>query len=132
METDKIIDLLDEEIEKELHELSSMPAGSKEKSAAIDALAELYKLRIEETKNDREHFEKCDFNETENSFKRDQLREQITDRYVKLGIAAAELVLPLIFYGVWMRKGLKFEETGTFTSTTFKGFINRFKPTKKN
>lgn len=132
METDKIIDLLDEEIEKELSELSSMPAGSKEKSVAIDALVELYKLRIEETKNDREHFEKYDFNETENSFKRDQLREQIMDRYVKLGIAAAELVLPLIFYGVWMRKGLKFEETGTFTSTTFKGFINRFKPTKKN
>ena len=25
----------------------------------------------------------------------------------------------------------KFEETGTFTSSTFKGLINRFRPTKK-
>ena len=45
---------------------------------------------------------------------------------------AAELVLPLMFYGVWMRRGLRFEETGTFTSQTFKNLFNRFKPTRKS
>ena len=60
-----------------------------------------------------------------------QLVEQKKDRYFRLGLETAGLVLPLIFYGIWMRKGFKFEETGTFTSTTFRGLFNRFRPTKK-
>lgn len=52
------------------------------------------------------------------------------DRYIRLGIEAAQLVLPLMFYATWMKKGLAFEETGTFTSTTFRGLFNRFRPTK--
>jgi hypothetical protein len=46
-------------------------------------------------------------------------------------MAAAELVLPLMFYGVWMRRGFKFEQDGTFTSQTFRGLFSRFRPTKK-
>ena len=38
---------------------------------------------------------------------------------------------PLMFYGIWMKKGFKFEETGTYTSTTFRGLFNRFRPTRK-
>ena len=64
-------------------------------------------------------------------YKRSQLDEQVKDRYFRLGIAAAELLIPLMFYGIWMRKGFKFEETGTYTSTTFRGLFNRFRPTKK-
>lgn len=52
-------------------------------------------------------------------------------QYFKVGIAAAELLIPLMFYGIWMWKGFKFEETGTYTSTTFRGLFNRFRPTKK-
>lgn len=63
--------------------------------------------------------------------KRTQLSEQIKDRYFRLGIAAAELMIPLMFYGIWMKKGFKFEETGTYTSTTFRGLFNRFRPTRK-
>ena len=63
--------------------------------------------------------------------KRTQISEQIKDRYFKVGIAAAELMIPLVFYGIWMNKGFKFEETGAYTSTTFKGLFNRFRPTKK-
>lgn len=42
-----------------------------------------------------------------------------------------KLMIPLMFYGIWMKKGFKFEETGTYTSTTFRGLFNRFRPTKK-
>ena len=64
-------------------------------------------------------------------FKQEQMKEQVKDRWIRVGTAAAELVIPLIFYGVWMRRGFKFEETGAYTSTTFRGLFNRFKPTKK-
>jgi hypothetical protein len=70
-------------------------------------------------------------NARDEAFRQTQIAEQIKDRYFRVGIATAELIVPLIFYGIWMRKGFKFEETGAYTSTTFKGLFNRFKPTKK-
>ena len=75
--------------------------------------------------------EKSENRKNDDEFKKNQLAEQVKDRYFKLGIAAAELVLPLMFYAVWMRRGFKFEENGTYTSTTFRGLFNRFRPTKK-
>lgn len=59
-----------------------------------------------------------------------QARDQMIDRCMRTGVAVGELVLPLVFYGIWMNKGFKFEETGAFTSTTFKNLLNRFRPTK--
>lgn len=116
---DEIRELLNEEIKKQIKDLSNLNPGSEEKSRATDDVAKLYKLAVEEEKGERD---------SENE--KNQLAEQKKDRYVKIGIAAAEITLPLIFYGIWMRKGLRFEETGSFTSTTFKGLINRFRPTK--
>lgn len=122
--------LLDEEIARQLTDLSSYGTGSEDKSKAIDDLVQLYKLRIEEKKiaEARAASETKEANEIFQS--KLQLAEQKKDRYFRAGIAAAELILPLIFYGIWMGKGLKFEETGTFTSATFKGLLNRFRPTK--
>ena len=135
---DNIRDLLSGEISREIQALSNLNAGSKEKSTAIDDLAKLYKLRIEESKNDWEYDEKYNRRVMEEEagtrdeeMKRTQLSEQIKDRYFRLGIAAAELMIPLMFYGIWMKKGFKFEETGTSTSTTFRGLFNRFRPTRK-
>lgn len=66
----------------------------------------------------------------EEALQRSQARDQMIDRCVRTGVAVGELVLPLIFYGIWMNRGFKFEETGAFTSTTFKNLLNRFRPTK--
>jgi hypothetical protein len=128
---EEIKDLLGEEIKSMIQNLSSLPSGSEEKSSAIEDLVKLYKLRIEETKNEWDFNEKYDAHESDKQFKKAQLEEQVKDRYFRLGVEAAGIILPLIFYGIWMRKGFKFEETGTFTSTTFRGLFNRFRPTKK-
>jgi hypothetical protein len=127
---DEIKKMLEEEIKAGIEDLSSLESGSQEKTAAIDDLVKLYKLRIEETKNELEFDEKYDGRVTEELFKKKQFEEQVKDRYFKLGVEAAGILVPLIFYAVWMRKGFRFEETGTFTSTTFRGLFNRFKPTK--
>lgn len=153
---ENIKDLLNEEIAAEIQAISSLDSGSEEKSKAIEDLAKLYRLRIEETKSELDAEDKrsrrtleSEANVRENEikksqldeqikadvqdeqYKRSQLDEQVKDRYFKLGIATAELLIPLMFYGIWMRKGFKFEETGTYTSTTFRGLFNRFRPTKK-
>lgn len=136
--SENINELLDEEIAAEIQSISEMKNGSPEKSKAINDLSTLYKLRIEENKNLWEADEKYDRRKMEEDaglrdedIKRTQISEQIKDRYFKVGIAAAELMIPLVFYGIWMNKGFKFEETGAYTSTTFKGLFNRFRPTKK-
>ena len=151
-----IKELLNEEIAAEIQAISSLDSGSEKKSKAIEDLAKLYRLRIEESKNEldaedkrsrrtleseasiREHEikqsqldEQIKADVQDEQFKSCQLNEQMKDRYFKVGIAAAELLIPLMFYGIWMRKGFKFEETGTYTSTTFRGLFNRFRPTKK-
>jgi len=128
---EEIRKLLEEEIKAEIRDLSTLEPGSKEKSTAIEDLAKLYKLRIEETKNEWDFNEKYESRDSDMQFKKNQLEEQVKDRYFRLGVEAAGIILPLIFYGIWMRKGFKFEETGTFTSTTFRSLFNRFRPTKK-
>lgn len=135
---EEIRNLLSEEIKTEIEDLSSLEPGSKEKSQAVDDLATLYRLKIEESKADWDADEKYNRRimeenqqSVENAQKSEQLSEQVKDRYFKVGIAAAEIVLPLAFYALWMKKGFKFEETGTYTSTTFRGLFSRFKPTKK-
>lgn len=138
MEEQNIEELLSEEIAAQIKALSEMDSGSKEKSMAIDDLTKLYKLRIEENKSEWDADEKYDrrvmegeANTKDDELKQKQLEEQVKERYFRVGVAAAELMVPLIFYGIWMRKGFKFEETGTYTSKTFTGLINRFRPTKK-
>ena len=135
---EELKNLLVEEIKSEIQDLSSLSPGSKEKSTAIEDLAQLYKLKIEESKLDIERTEKIkrrvmDTNIQNNdaTLKDFQMSEQVKDRYFRLGIAAAEIILPLVFYAAWMNRGFKFEEKGTYTSTTFRGLFNRFKPTKK-
>lgn len=136
--SEKLSELLDEEIRSELLQLADLNLGSKEKTAAVEDLTKLYRLKLEETKNEMEFGEKYERRRMENEqsdlealAREKQMKEQVKERYIRVGIAAAELVLPLVFYAAWIRMGLKFEETGAFTSTTFKGLINRFRPTKK-
>lgn len=128
---DKIREMLENEIMEEFKKISSMDIASKEKNAAIDDLTKLYRLKIEESRTETDFQSKSDECKRDYQFKQEELSEQVKDRYLKLGIAAAEILLPLMFYGIWMHRGFKFEETGTYTSTTFRGLFNRFKPTKK-
>ena len=116
--------LLVEEIKSQNEDISGMATGSEEKSNAIEDLSSLYKLKLEEDKLT------TDFGEKKLSEDL-RLKEQSKDRKVKVCIATAELIVPLIFYGIWMRQGFKFEKDGIIASTTFRGLINRFRPTKK-
>ena len=56
---------------------------------------------------------------------RDAMNDKV--KLIDLGIQAAGIILPVIFYGSWIKKGLEFEKEGTFTSTTFKGLISKLK-----
>ena len=135
---EEIKNLLNEEIKNQINTISSMNVGDENYSKAVDSLVKLHKLRIEETKsiNDSENLsykretdeETCKLNE---EIRQEQLSEQKKDRYIRIGLDVAGLLVPIMFYSAWMRKGFKFEETGTFTSTTFRGLFGHFKPTRR-
>lgn len=124
---EEIKKMLGEEIKARLSNLSSLDADSKERSEAVDDLVKLYKLRIEEVKTELDYKKEIDEHERNDQTKKEQLSEQRKDRWLKLGITTAEL----IFYGIWMYKGFRFEEKGTICSSVFKDLIRHFSPSKK-
>lgn len=142
---ERIRKALEDEILGEFEDLKNLESGSKEQQMVIENVTKLYRLGLEQSKTDTEWDEICNRRETEakreadelsererdEQFRREQLSEQAKDRYFRLGVEVAGILLPIMFYATWMKRGFKFEETGTYTSTTFRGLFNRFKPTKK-
>lgn len=124
---DEIQGKLSEEIEKCIEDLTNLQLGSDEYDKAVKNLATLHELKMDEIKitNDSK------IREREMTLKSLESNERLKDRYIRLGVDVAGIVLPLVFYASWMRKGFKFEETGTFTSTTFRGLFQKFKTTGK-
>ena len=138
--------LLDKTIKSDILEIGKMDIGSEERKFAIEDLVKIYKLRIDEAKNDKDICEKREARimemderrearfmerDTKSRDKQEDLSEQVKDRYFRVGLAVAEIGIPLVFYAIWMDRGFKFEESGAYTSSTFRNLFNRFKPTKK-
>lgn len=144
---------LEDVIRSELGETEYLETGGTEKSSAVKDLTALYKLKLEDEKlrieekekterlrleeeklkiEENEKIERLRLEEekleVEKQANSTQIRENFKDRIVKICIAGAEIILPLAAY-IWLAaKGFKFEETGTFTSSTFKGLFGLFKP----
>lgn len=106
---------LDDEIVRAIKELNDLSPDKPEYAEVVDNIVKLYELKNDEDKI---------VNESRKVF-HDSVRQ-----YSALGVEVMGIILPLIFYGVWMRRGFEFEKKGTFTSTTFKGLMNKFRPVK--
>ena len=129
----EIIELMESEIITLIKELSMHQPGTKEFDDITKAIDALYttlnkekSLMLEEVKIEKD---------AESKFRDLELQQNVNKdnkilTAVKYGIDIAGIVLPLAFYGVWMNRGLEFEKEGSFTSTTFKGLLGKFKPTK--
>lgn len=115
MKENKINELLNDEIKREIENLKNIEPGSEDHEKAVESLTKLYQLRLDEdTKTDDKK----------------KMVIDIASQVVKCGIELAGIILPLKFYASWMQKGFEFEQTGTFTSTTFKALFQKFKTTK--
>ena len=144
-----IITMLDEQIKAELGGLSGLAVGSKEHTEAIEGLAKLYRLRIDDSKAAMEYNKEIDDEnfrrdqmeqektqhqeqvEREEQSRKEQIAQQKKDRYIKIGIAAAELMVPLVFFAKIYQMGYDLEKDGTFTVQTLKNLIRFVKPTKR-
>lgn len=130
-----ISEKLDESIERSLDKIASLDVGSKEMSTAIDQAVQLHQLRMNERKFESEERDKSvrHFTETQkeslDAIARDEeLRERKKERWFKVGVAAAEIILPLALYGWLSYVGYAREFDGTVTSDTLKRVLNSIKP----
>lgn len=113
-------ELLKEEFEREIEKVSSLKEGSEEHSRAVQDLDKLYRLSMEDRKIEQEI-----------ELKKEELKSQKVDRYIKYGMGASGFVLTNLFYDIWHRRGLKFEETGAIASGVVKDFMKNIKPFKR-
>lgn len=126
----EINQLVDLELKRQLKALPGLETGSAEQTAAVKNLTALYEARINEDRLLLDAKEKQEARESELRLKEADREEKKVDRMFHAGIALLEIGLPLVCYGNWFRKGLKFEETGSITSSMMRNLINKFR-TKK-
>lgn len=112
-------DLIERTLVEKIEELDKLEFGSEEHSKAVDDICKLYRVRIDKEKNDKESVKF-----------REQMDEQRKDRYFRLAGIVIPIGLSLSGYALLMRQGLKFEETGTISSSWVRNLIHSFKPVK--
>lgn len=103
--TKKTRKMLDERIEKEIKMLDSLSPNDQGYQLATNRLEALIKARYDTVDNG-------------------------VSKWLKVGVDIFGVGAPLIFYGIWMRRGLEFEKTGAFSSSVFRGLTSKFRPTK--
>ncbi len=130
---EEINKLMDEELKRQITSLTTLEPGSDKQTAAVKNLTALYEARINEDKilldaedkRETRAMARSDF-----QLKEAEQEERKVDRLLHAGIALLEIGLPLVCYGHWFRDGLKFEETGSITSSMMRNLINKFRPKK--
>ena len=154
---EELRDLLGEAIKEGIENLSALAPGSKEQEIAVDNVAKLYRLKIEETKNEQDFSERfyrremedkhhqmdgalkekqvdgeAEARERDMELKEKQLKDQVIERYFRYGAICLELIVPIIAYSAWYHKGLKFEENGTVRTPMLKNLMSKMLPKSKN
>ena len=132
--------LLDDVIKSELEKVKDSIMSPEEKRTMVEYLVKLNSIQTErkevkrkETELELKHLEledKIEVQTDDKAYKEVLMKREMLQTFVKGGIEVFGVVAPIMFYSAWMKRGLRFEETGTYTSQTFKGLFGKFKPTK--
>ena len=123
-----IKNILWDEIEKEVKELSKMQVGTDQYKVTVDGIArlsdkiiELEKLESENAVKDFENFVRTE----EQDLKREQLKSEKRDRAVKNVITVGTAVLSVAVYALAFIASTNFEREGSFTTEGGKNSIRQ-------
>ena len=123
-------DLLEEEVKSQLEGLKDIEMGTDEYKTVVDGLTKLTDRVIKIKELDYDASDKIDARETEIALKKQQMKEEKNDRWIRNGIAIAGIVIPTAVTVWGTIKSLKFEEEGTVTTIMGRGFIQKMLPHK--
>lgn len=117
---DTIDDLMTRQLDTDIQSLATLEPGSGERTATVNEIEKLYKLKIENAKTEADILQKKQELESDKTKAEAELDQKKKDSIVGHILNGVGIVLPLavgtIFYGVWNKRWLTFEETGTQTS----------------
>lgn len=116
---DQTNEMLTRQLNEEIRKLSTMEDGSEEKTATINGINQMYRLKIEEAR----------MNEEVKAQKAEAERQE-KFKVVDTALEGARIVVSvsgLALSAIFMVKGFKFEQTGTYTSQTFKNLFGKFR-----
>ena len=125
--------LLEDEIQAEIDEISRLEVGSDKHKLATDALAKLLDKYNEMEKAEIESQDKYDDREAEREHREaeeEQLKHDKRDAIIKNVLTGATFIggCALTIWGT--KVSIKFEETGSFTTIMGRGFIQKLLPKK--
>lgn len=130
------------EILRGTQELNSFEIGDEMYDERLKAIADLLdirkkmfdeeerqkKLQLEENERERIERLRVDKEVLERNERIERSEKEDMHKYIGYAINVAGIVMPLIFYGAWFKKGLVFEETGVYTSGMVKGLMGKMQP----
>lgn len=123
---------LNKELERELGELEGLELGSDQMQKAAATIEMMHKLRMNEVNSDRDLEVKkaeLEVKEKELALETKKAKDAKVIAFVGTGVTLGTFAIKLVNDNLWMAKGFKFEETGTFCSKVFgeiwRGFFHR-------
>lgn len=123
---------LNKELERELGELEGLELGSDQMQKAAATIEIMHKLRMNEVNSDRDlEVKKAELisKEKELSLEAKKAKDAKVIAFVGTGVTLGTFAIKLVNDNLWMAKGFKFEETGTFCSKVFgeiwRGFFHK-------
>ena len=123
---------LNKELERELGELEGLELGSDQMQKAAATIEMMHKLRMNEVNSDRDlEVKKAELKakEKELALETKKAKDAKEIAFVGSGITLGTFAVKLVNDNLWMAKGFKFEETGTFCSKVFgeiwRGFFHK-------
>lgn len=117
--------LVDEEIVDELNQLRGMEVGTDAYRTTVDGIVKLMKESNETKRLDAELKKTEDAHEFEKNLKIKQAKEELIDRWVKNGLTALSITGGILLTIWGTNKTLRFEETGTITTTAGRKFTGK-------
>ena len=122
----------DKELERELGELEGLELGSDQMQKAAATIETMHKLRMNEVNSDRDlEVKKAELKakEKELALETKKAKDAKVIAFVGTGVTLGTFAIKLVNDNLWMAKGFKFEETGTFCSKVFgeiwRGFFHK-------
>ena len=131
---ENISNLIDEELVRELEKLKSLKPESEEYKKTLDAVKRLHEMKLDSVKIELEDSvkreklaydngradEEIRLKEAEEMRLQESQQREKKEFWIKTALDTGLVALNLLFFGFQFRKGYRFEEQGTYTSSTFR------------
>ena len=132
MLSEEVLQCLSDEVQKEFNDLENLEPGSKEYESHVQNIERLLKIAQREGELDQKE-EDLQRMANEINYRREQdaikaeidAKDKKIDRVITIGTKVFEISIPAAIYIALFNKGLRFEETGTVSSSGMRNLMNK-------